>query len=295
MRRRGTLIALAALLLPASAWGLTTNQTVLVDRPSGDAPLPYDGAGRGFVAPKAISADGCYVVFVADSDPLFAGDDNGARNIYRLSRCGAGGLVLVNASASGAPAEFGSQNTSASIPADGNRISFTSTSATLEPESNGSTQVYVKDLTSGALQIVSRGDGPTGSITQEANSGMISADGQHVAFIARGVLDTDNVNGVAGTYDVYERSLPDATTHMVSVTYPGELEGGGIASFLQPGISHDGKIVSFDSGSKLTADDTDAGGDAYVRQGLNGGSEVTRLVSFSSGQTAGADGVFGGV
>src|SRR3954447_5549339 len=108
MRRRGALIALAALLRPASAWGLTTNQTVLVDRPSGDVPLPYDGAGRGFVAPKAISADGCCVVVGADSDPLFAGDNTGPRNICRLSRCGAGELVLVIASDSGAPAEFGS-------------------------------------------------------------------------------------------------------------------------------------------------------------------------------------------
>src|SRR6188472_1851473 len=112
MGRRGMLLAVAALLLPASAQALTANQTVLVDRPSGDAPLPYDGAGRGFIDGKAISADGCYVVFVSDSDPLFAGDDNGARNIYRLSRCGGGGLVLVSSSSAGVAAEFGSQNTS---------------------------------------------------------------------------------------------------------------------------------------------------------------------------------------
>ena len=33
-------MAVAALLLPASAQALTANQTVLVDRLSGDAPLP---------------------------------------------------------------------------------------------------------------------------------------------------------------------------------------------------------------------------------------------------------------
>ena len=64
------LMAVAALLLPASAQALTANQTVLVDRLSGDAPLPYDGAGRGFIEGKAINTNGCYVVFIADSDPL---------------------------------------------------------------------------------------------------------------------------------------------------------------------------------------------------------------------------------
>jgi len=280
--------------LPAgSAYALAPNQTVLVDRPSGNAALPYDGAGRGFVEAKGISSNGCFVLFVSDSDPLFDGDDNSARNIFRLSRCGTPGRTLVNTSDTGVPAEFGTQNTTASISSDGTRVAFTSNSKMLEPESDGRDEVYVKDLTTGALELVSRGDGPTGAPVEQGAMGMISADGQHVAFIARGVVGTDNVNGVADQYDTYQRSMPDNTTHMVSVTYPGELAGGG-TGFVQPGISHDGKIVSFYNATQLTADDTDLGGDAYVRQGLNGGTEVTRLVSFSGGgQVAGGDESFG--
>ena len=48
--------------------------------------------------------------------------------------------------------------------------------------------------------------------------GAISGDGSSVAFVASGVLDTDNVNGAAGSRDAYVRSLDDDTTHMVSVT-----------------------------------------------------------------------------
>jgi Tol biopolymer transport system component len=290
------LMAVAALLLPASAQALTANQTVLVDRLSGDAPLPYDGAGRGFIEGKAINTNGCYVVFIADSDPLFAGDDNGARNIYRLSRCDDSGLALVSSSSTGVPAEFGSQNTGPSISADGTRVAFASNSKTLTPESDGSEQIYVKDLTTGAIELVSRGDGPTGAPVPKAlGVATISADGQHVAFVARGVIDTDNVNGVASNDDVFERSMPDNTTHMVSVTYPGEVEGGS-PYFVSPGISHDGKVVTFISNAQLTADDTDTNIDAYIRQGLNGGTEVTRLVSFeNAGQPAGADQTFNAV
>src|SRR4051794_17520169 len=133
MKRRGTLGVIVALLVPADAQALTVNQTVLVDRLSGGAPLPYDGAGRGFVRGKAISADGCYVVFVSDSDPLFAGDDDGARNLSRYSRCGGSPIVQVNTSSSGIPAEIGSTSANASISDDGQRVAFQSDSKTLHP------------------------------------------------------------------------------------------------------------------------------------------------------------------
>src|SRR6478752_422553 len=149
MGRWGTLIAIAAVLLPASARGLTTNQVALVDRPSGNAPLPYNGAAFGSVERKAISANGCEIVFESDSDPLFAGDENGARNLYRYSRCTTPTLVQVNTSSSGVPAEFGSTVFGESISSDGNRVAFLSNSKTLDPLSAGSPQVYVKDLTSG--------------------------------------------------------------------------------------------------------------------------------------------------
>jgi Tol biopolymer transport system component len=289
MRRRGAAVAIVALALPASAAALTVNQTVLLDRPSGDAPLPYDGAGRGFVQAKSISADGCYIVFSADSDPLFAGDDNGARNLFRYSRCGGPTVVQVNTSSSGVPAEFGTTSAGASISDDGNRVAFRSASKTLDPLSDGSPQIYVKDLTTGVLKLVSRGESAVGTPVKTAESATISGDGQHVVFVASGVIDTDNVNGVANQYDVFERNMIEDTTHMVSVT-AANAAGGNVDS--DPGISKDGKVVSFASSAKLAAGDTDAGRDAYARQGIdNTGTDSTRLVS----TTAGADAAFGRV
>jgi Tol biopolymer transport system component len=285
------LAAIVALVLPATATALTANQVVLVDRPSGDAPLLYDGAGRGFIQAKAISADSCYILFVSDSDPLFAGDDNGARNLYRYSRCGGPTVVQVNTSSSGVPAEFGTTSAGASISDDGNRVAFRAASQTLDPLSDGSDQVYVKDLTTGELKLVSRGESPTGTPVKSAGPATISGDGQHVAFLATGVIDTDNVNGIATQYDVFERNMIEDTTHMVSVT-AGNAPGG--AGFIEPGISRDGKVVSFYSSAQLAAGDTDTSGDAYVRQGIdNNGTDTTQLVSFNAAQTPGANGAFG--
>jgi Tol biopolymer transport system component len=295
MWRRGTLAAVVLLALPTAAQALITNQTVLVDRLSGAADLPYDGAGRGFIQPKAISADGCFVLFVADSDPLFAGDDNGARNLFRYSRCGAPTVVQVNTSSSGVPAEFGTTSAGASISNDGNRVAFTSNSASLDPQSVGSDEVYVKDLTTGVLKLVSRSDGPTGAPVARAGPATISGDGQHVAFIASGFVDTDNFNGVADQDDLYERNMLDDTTHMVSVTATNTAAGS--AQFNGPGISNDGKAVSFTSNTQLTPGDTDSTGDAYIRQGIDAnGTDSTQLVSFDGvTQTSNADGSVGRV
>jgi Tol biopolymer transport system component len=291
MRGQGVIAAIVLLALPAAAaQALGPNATILVDRPSGNAALPYDGAGRGFIESKAISANGCFVLFVADSDPLFAGDDNMGRNLYRLSRCGGPTLVQVNTSDTGIPAEGLTTNALSSISADGTRVAFQSNAKTLEPGADGSDQIYVKDLTTGALELVSRGNGPTGTPVAYVGPAVISGDGQHVAFMASGVIDADNVDGVVGSFDVFERNMVANTTHMVSVSAT-DTPGGGLA-YLKPGISNNGAVVSFTSSSQLAAGDTDTSHDAYVRQGLNGGAEVTRLVSFNVGQTPGADASF---
>src|SRR5438105_3585988 len=104
---KGAIVAAVLLLAPvATAAAIGPKATVLVDRLSGDAPLPYDGSGRGFAESKGLSANSCFALFVADSDLLLPGDDNGARNLYRLDRCGGTpAVVQVNTSTGGLPAE----------------------------------------------------------------------------------------------------------------------------------------------------------------------------------------------
>jgi hypothetical protein len=108
---RGFLIAALALLVAAApaAAAVPVGGTVLVDRPTGTGPLPFDGARSSGVNAHALSGDGCFVVFESRADALLTTDDNAAGNVYRLDRCSPDGpIVQVNTTADGTPAEGGS-------------------------------------------------------------------------------------------------------------------------------------------------------------------------------------------
>ena len=133
------------------------------------------------------------------------------------------------------------------------------------------------------LELASRGDGPNGRPAERADMGVISGNGRSVAFVASGVLATDNVNGAAGQRDAYVRSLDDDTTHMVSLT-TGDTRGSGVDAATPPAIDHTGARVAFVTQNPLSTRDADASFDAYVRNQVGGGGESTQLVSAGPGQ-----------
>ena len=293
------MIALAAaalvaglLVLASPAKALPPGATVLVDRPSGFGALPFDGVGESEVGANALSSDGCFVVFSSHSDVLSATDDNAAENVFRLDLCTAGSpLTQVNTSSDGTPAEPLSDNEGATISADGRYVAFSSDAANLVPGVTArADEIFVKDLATGTLELASRGDGPNGRPAERAEVGVISGHGRSVAFVASGVLDTDNVNGAAGARDAYVRSLDDDTTHMVSVT-TDDTRGGGVDSGTPPAIDHTGARVAFVTQNRLVTGDTDGSFDAYVRNQLGGAGENTQLVSVGAFGAANADAV----
>ena len=293
------MIALAAaalvaglLVLASPAKALPPGATVLVDRPSGFGALPFDGVGESEVGANALSSDGCFVVFSSHSDVLSATDDNAAENVFRLDLCTAGSpLTQVNTSSDGTPAEPLSDSEGATISADGRYVAFSSDAANLVPGVTArADEIFVKDLATGSLELASRGEGPNGRPAERAEVGVISGHGRSVAFVASGVLDTDNVNGAAGARDAYVRSLDDDTTHMVSVT-TDDTRGGGVDSGTPPAIDHTGARVAFVTQNRLVTGDTDGSFDAYVRNQLGGAGENTQLVSVGAAGAANADAV----
>jgi Tol biopolymer transport system component len=287
MRRR---LALAVLLLAAavapSARAVPLGATVLIDRPDGFGALPFDGIASSSAREHSLTPDGRFVVFSSASNALLAGDEDTATNVYRLDLT-TGTLVQVDTTATGAQPTPGSENEDASISADGNHVGFFTSSAALDPAASGeSRQFVVKNLTTGALELASRANGPSGAPVADLQFAVLSGDGRHVAFTAASAVQADNATGLTTTTDAYERSLDANTTHMMSVTSPGNAEGGGVRD--APDIDFAGDAVAFASSSALVAGDTDTREDAYVRSLIV--PERTLLVSFSgSGQTAGAD------
>lgn len=260
--------------------------TVLVDRPSGVGTLPFDGFADSDVSAHSLSADGRYVVFASAANALLAGAESSATNVYRLD-LSTGTLVQANRSASGGQPTPGSDSYDVSISADGNYVGFITTSAATVPgASNRAPQFVVKNLTTGAVEDASVGNGAGGAPVANLQDGVLSGDGRHVAFTAESAVVASNATGVAGQEDAYLRSLDANTTEMVSVTSTGA-EGGGVRS--APDIDYAGDAVAFATTSTLVPGDTNSGEDAYVRDVAH---EQTLLVSFASAQTPGAEGGF---
>jgi Tol biopolymer transport system component len=254
---------------------------VLVDRPTGTGPLPFDGTNDTTIETHSLSADGRFVVFTSGSDALLAGDEDSATNVYRLD-LSTGTLVQVDTTAAGGQPAPQSTSGDATISADGRYVAFISSNSGLIPDAPIS-GVYVKDLRTGALTLASRATGPDGAPSVQVFRPVISGDGRHVAFFAGGPLHADNADGVQGKVDAYVRALDAGTTHMVSVTSAGA-EGGGVSSFADPDIDFAGDAVAFVTSASLDPADTVADEDAYVRTGI-GGVEHTVFVSSGTGSS----------
>jgi Tol biopolymer transport system component len=276
------LILLVALAEPAAA--VPIGSTVLIDRPSGFGPLPFDGTNNSSVARHALSLDGCFVTFASASDSLSAADDNAAINIFRLDRCSAGTpLVLVNTTSTGAPAEAASISVAPTISADGRFVAFTSNARNLSSAATaGTNQVYVKDLQTGTLRLASRAT-DFGAAASNMSDGIISGDGTKLVFSASGALHAENFDGAANETDLYERDLAADKTYLISVNAANNAAGHGVTGEFD--VDYSGGNVAFVSTNRLEpVGDTDGAADAYARV-----AGTTYLISTAGGGHDSAD------
>jgi len=149
-------------------------------------------------------------------------------------------------------------------------------------DTNGRDDIYLRDLRTGALSLVSvasdgtLGDGPS---TQAS----ISADGRFVAFRSAAT------NLVAGdsnsTEDIFLRDLIEKTTARVSLSDGGQQSNG---ASLTPAVSNGGQFVVFASqASNLVGSDNNGLQDVFVRDVVNA---TTTLISSNVARTDSANG-----
>ena len=232
-----------------------------------------------------ISADGLFVAFVSFASDLVTSDTNGTRDIYvRDLQAGTTRLVSVN------DAGTDSGNSFSDIPvisADGLFVGFRSLASDLViTDTNGNTDIYVRDLQAGTTTLVSVNSAGTDSGNFFSRQGVISADGGFVAFVS-GASDLV-ITDTNGNTDIYVRDLQAGTTTLVSVNSAGTDSGNSGSD--HPVISADGRFVAFRSlASNLDAvtPDTNVNTDIYLRD-LQAGT--TTLVSVNSVGTDGGNG-----
>ena len=172
------------------------------------------------------TADGHYLIFSTQATTLLASDSNGSVDLFRYDAV-ADQLELVNTSRAGAQSNFGALH--GDISADGRFVVFESRSTnlvTIANDSNARDKIFVKDMDTGDIEVVSRTS--TGAFVPDfsAAHAQISDDGRFIVFSTQAALTAND----AGTnQDVYRVPNPlyspaDEIHASVDYTLPAGVE-----------------------------------------------------------------------
>lgn len=223
-------VALAATLTSAR---LGAQSTTRVDVTATGQQLP-----NGAIWP-AIAANGRFVAFVADDAAnLVPGDTNGTTDVF-VKDLVTGGVVRASLTATGV--QGNGPCFQPKLSADGSVVAFSSWSTNLAAsDANGTlADIFVKNLTTGALEHVSRTSAGAGgndlSVEEE-----ISADGRFVIF--ESYATNFVANDTNGQPDIFVFDRQTQSIECVSV------DPNGVPLFgLGGSISGDGRYVAFET------------------------------------------------
>ena len=195
--------------------------------------------------PVAISTNGQYVLFESSASDLAPGDTNGVDDVFVRNMVN-GVTTLVSVNTNGVSAN--SQSRSSAMTPDGRYVVFVSSATDLVPNNNtnGISDVFVRDLQAGTTTLVS-----VGAMTQSmrlpnsSETPVITPDGRYIAFHS-GATNLVPANALAG--DIYVRDTVGGTTLWASTNarslFKAILGTTNIVA-CGPAISDNGRWVSF--------------------------------------------------
>jgi hemolysin type calcium-binding protein/WD40 repeat protein len=269
---------------------LVTGEITLAS--SSDTGIKGNGNSMGFVFPfgVSLSGDGTKVAFESTATNLDPADTDPTRDIY-VKDLLTGNITLASTSDAGIKAN--AQTIGASLSADGTKVAFQSQATNLDPaDADSFIDVFVKDLSSGDLTLVSTSDqGRKGK--GDSTTPSLTADGTKVAFqsFAKNLDPAD----VDGARDIYVKDLSSGNISLASTTDAGVK---GNAQSLSASVSTNGTRVAFLSeATNLDPADTDASLDIYVKDLSTGDIQLDstsdtglKANASSSGLSLSADG-----
>lgn len=265
-------------------------------------------ATNGASVRPSVSGNGRFVVFTSSSDELVNNDTNRTEDVFvrDLLTCT---TMLVSVATNG----YSGNNASSdgSISADGRWVAFQSQATDLAPyDSDNNSDIYVRDLQSGATFLVST-NSPGDTFTTIFRQPVMSPDGRFVVFEAlttsRSTLRLVDLQdrsthivatnaaccAFSGNSRVFAVICPVGTTTMNSLVTVDLVEwdvdvvdlGAGSASSRQSlSLSDDGRFVAFSSAASLVGIDTNGVEDVFLfdRQARN----LTLISVRQTGETA---------
>lgn len=259
---------------------LSSNTTTLVS--AGD-PECEETCGNANIDVGAVSggivADGKEVIFFTD-ERLSKQDTDNQADVYARS-LETGKTTLVSIGDPSCPGSCGNGLTPAffkGVSADGSEVVFSTAEAMVSGDTNGRTDLYERNLSTGETKLVST----PGACPVVEGSELdctpvyegISSDGSHVFFESNARISTEDTDS---KQDVYDWSSVSGTASLASTGTGGEA-GNGAHDARYAGSSADGSALFVLTDERLAASDTDSGQDVYVRRGGE-----TELVSEGDG------------
>ena len=255
---------------------------------------PANSGGGDSLAP-IMSPDGRYVLFASTANNLASPATNTlgavvnppALNVFLRDRSN-GTTVLVSVDATGMG--VGNANSlPVGISTNGRFALFESSASNLVPgDTNGTSDVFVRDILSNTTLLVSAGtNGGVGNACSQGSA--MSADGRYVAFLsgASNLVPGDSNN----IPDAFVRDLSSGVTTLVSAgaRANGPLGGLiGIPTDSAPGITPDGGFVVFHSAATGLVAGVTTTNDIYVRDMASG-----TMLQVSAGARTATQSVFG--
>lgn len=158
------------------------------------------------------------------------------------------------------------------VSADGRYVIFEAPTALIASDTNGFSDIYVRDRQTGSLSIASVSTAGVQG-TSSSSSGAISRDGRYVVFHSNATnLVVGDTNAAQDAF-VRDRTL-NTTTRISLTSAGGQIPSG--TNFQSVSISDDGRYVLFGSDdATVVAGDTNGMGDFFVRDTI--GNTTTRV------------------
>jgi Tol biopolymer transport system component len=219
----------------------------------------------------SLDGAGDTVAFMSAAENLSPQDEDNVMDVF-VKDLRSDELVLASTGEDGTTGKGNADSSSPALSADGRRVAFVSRADNLAPaDTDGAPDVYVKDLLTGALQVVSRPRDGAAGVPGPYGTGApsISADGLWLAFDTDAALVPEDDDTAP---DVYVADATSGELQLASVSAEGCNSQRGS---YRPSLSADGARVSFDSFSAdLSPDDTEEDGDVFVKDLSTGALEV---------------------
>ncbi len=185
-----------------------------------------------------VSADGRFAVFDSDSDGFVSDDDNGVKDVfYRDLETGI--TTRISVDAEGKQGSRGSRSPSMSD--DGRYVAFLSGAALVPDDTNGSQDIYLRDMVEGTIErvsVASDGSDPNARSWEPD----ISADGSRIAFESEASNLVENDTNNEDDVFVYDTNTHTTTRASVGA---GAVQANNSSD--EPAISGNGRYVAFAS------------------------------------------------